>query len=61
MGARRSTQAKQQEAETRVVAQAKTLEDAGYGYRSKVNFQPKPLVRGLSLGYGERTNAYAPA
>ncbi|KAI9774330.1 MAG: hypothetical protein M1840_004224 [Geoglossum simile] len=61
MGARRNNKAKQQEAEAKVVAQAKALENSSYGFRAKVNFQPKPLVNGLSLGYGERSNAYATA
>jgi hypothetical protein len=61
MGARRNNKAKQQEAETKVVAQAKTLENAGFGFRAKVNFQPEPLVKGLSLGYGDRINAYPAA
>ncbi|KAH0536405.1 hypothetical protein FGG08_006730 [Glutinoglossum americanum] len=57
MGARRN-KSKQRAAEARVIAQANFLEKAHYGYRALVNFQPEPVVRGLSLGYGDRANAY---
>ncbi|KAH0563123.1 hypothetical protein GP486_002304 [Trichoglossum hirsutum] len=58
MGAKRN-KAKQRAAEAKVIAQATFLENTPYGYRAQVNFQPEPIVKGLSLGYGSRANAYA--
>ena len=35
------------------------LENADYGFRAQVNFQPEPIVKGPNPGYGDRANAYA--
>lgn len=58
MGAKRNTEAKQQEAESKVRQMAQVLMEAHWGYRAAVPFQPKPLIQPLSLGYGSRENAF---
>lgn len=58
MGAKRNTASKQQEAESRVRAQAKLLVEGEWGYRANVPFQPRPLIKPLGLGYGSRENAF---
>lgn len=58
MGAQRKTEALQKDAESQVREQAKVLMNAGWGYRAAVPFQPKPLIKPLSLGYGSRENAF---
>ena len=58
MGAKRSTQPKQEEAESNVRKQAKLLMESKWGYRAAVSFQPRPLIKPLSLGYGSRENAF---
>ena len=58
MGARRS-KSRQEVAEAKVIAQATILENAHYGFRAQVNFQPEPIVKGPNPGYGDRANAYA--
>lgn len=58
MGARRG-KALQQAGEARVIAQATILENAPYGYRAQVNFQPEPVVKGRNVGYGSGAYAYA--
>jgi hypothetical protein len=58
MGAKRS-KARQRAAEAKVISQAMSLENAHYGFRAQVNFQPEPIVKGVNPGYGNRANAYA--
>ena len=58
MGAKHS-KSMQQAAEAKVIAQATILENAHYGFRAQVNFQPEPVVKGSNPGYGDRANAYA--
>jgi hypothetical protein len=61
MGARLKDPERQRTAELRVRANARILMDKGWGYRAKVNFQPKPLVADekWGVGYGDRENAYS--
>ena len=58
MGAKRGTVARQQEAEDRVRRSARILIDAEWGYRTGVPFQPRPLIKPLSKGYGIRKDAF---
>lgn len=51
MGAKRGTEEKQLQAENKVREQAKLLMKGDWGFRASVPFQPRPMVKPLSIGY----------